>query len=154
MYVFGSAAGDDVVATCKEIVDKTSAGTDKELAEQLVQAIADRFSYGSGSFDWDGGTTGDCDDYENATGSLFAVADIPYIHVRGDSNSGPHAWGYAYLDGDWYAVDSTYADSDGASDENSLEYAHMNIDEYLQKHGGNPLNDTQKVAMALVEAAQ
>lgn len=154
LYVFAAPYDPDVAAICKDVVDKVSAGNDKELAEQLVQAIADRFSYGSGSFDWEGGNTGDCDSYEGTTGTLFAAADIPYIHVTGASNSGPHAWGYAYLDGDWYAVDSTYADSDGASDENSLEYAHMNIDEYLQKHGGNPLNDTQKVAMALVKAAQ
>ena len=152
LYVFGSAAGDDVVATCKEIVDKTSTGTDKELAEQLVQAIADRFSYGPGAFNWKNGTVGDCDSYEGVTGALFAVADIPYIHYGGESNAGPHAWGYAYLDGDWYVVDSTYADSDGGIDQ--MQYAHMDIDEYHDANGCNPINDQCKVAMALVEIAK
>lgn len=149
LYVFGTAANDDVVAICQDIVNKTSAGTDKQLAEQLVQAIADRFSYGSGSFDWDGGTTGDCDDYENATGSLFAVANIPYIHSGGDSNAGPHDWGYAYLDGDWYAIDSTYYE--GTTD---TKYSHMDIDEYFLENGCGPLRDTERVAMCLVEIAE
>lgn len=149
LCVFVSAAGDNVVDICQDIVNKISAGNDKELAEQLVQEIADHFSYGSGSFDWDGGTTGDCDDYENATGSLFAVAGIPYIHSGGDSNSGPHDWGYAYLDGNWYAVDSTYYD--GTTD---INYAHMDIDQYHASEGCGPLRDSERVAMALVEAAQ
>ncbi len=150
LYVFGSAGDstDPVVATCQEIVDKTSAGTEKKLAEQLVQVIADRFSYGSGSFDWNGGTMGDCDDYESATGALFAVADIPYIHSGGDSTQGPHDWGYAYLDGNWYAVDSTYYEGTG-----DINYAHMDIDEYLQKYGCEPLSHIEKIAMCLVEFA-
>lgn len=149
LYVFGASRGDDVVAICQDIVNKVPAGSDKELAEQLVQEISNRFSYGAGSFDWDSGTTGDCDSYEGVTGSLFAVADIPYIHSGGDSTQGPHDWGYAYLDGNWYAVDSTYYEGTG-----DINYAHMDIDEYLQKYGCEPLSNKCKVAMTLVEIAE
>ena len=149
LYVFGASKKDSVVEVCKSIVNNTSASNDKDLAEQLVQAIADRFSYGSGTFNWTSGSIGDCDSYEGVTGALFAVADIPYIHYGGTSNAGPHAWGYAYLDGNWYAVDSTYYDGT-----NVIDYAHMDIDRYHSEEGCNPINDQCKVAMALVEMAE
>jgi len=76
--------------------------TDKQKAEVCVKAVADRFEYGTGTFDWFGESrVGMCDSFSRATRAALSVAGIISI-ADADAN---HAWATAYLDGEWYVVD-------------------------------------------------
>lgn len=104
--------------------------TDMQKAEILVQAVTDRFDYGTGAmFDWlSENRVGDCDNYARAVDDLFNAAGIVcYNDIGGDTAYGVHAWNRAYLDGQWYAVDATTAET-GAHSTGIMTYTeHANL---------------------------
>ena len=124
--------------------------SDKEKAEVLTQAIADRFNYDAdSSFYWTSpaGTKGDCGSYMHAVNDIFNAAGIPVFTALGHN----HGWNYAYLDGQWYVVDATGVEV------GRTNWAHVPEDEFFAEWGwNNPYSKTDKttqVAMALIESA-
>lgn len=123
-----TAQYDDVFAP---ILAKLNDGmSDMQKAEILVQAVTDRFDYGTGAmFDWHSeNRIGDCDNYARAVVNLFNAAGLVcYNGVGADTAYGAHAWNVAYLDGKWYAIDATTAET-GAHNTGIMSYAeHANL---------------------------
>lgn len=66
---------------------------------------------------------GVCESYALAMSRLLDAAGIRNIYVTGKTSGGGHAWNYVCMpDGQWYQVDSTWNDTDYASNPSSGEY--------------------------------
>lgn len=133
--------------------------TDRQKAEICLQEIADRFDYNYGeplsladSFTWiNGKTKGVCDDFAWASIKILSAAGIPAFWVAGDTSRGPHAWAQAYIDGSWYIIEGTMADSTGEGSKGIMSFsAHEQAFGY--PHSINNA-DWAKVTRALVEAS-
>ena len=126
--------------------------TDRQKVEICMKEIADRFDYveSGGGFDWlNGKTQGNCMSFAYATENILAAAGIPTYHVVGHANGGAHAWTLAYVDGDWYYVDGTDADS-------GWTYGPQEIEAYNEGTGARldkSEQDRITVFKALVEAS-
>ena len=120
--------------------------SDYEKAEIMVQAIVDRYEYQAGTeeFRWNdpAGSKGDCGAYMHTVNDIFNAAGIPVITMLAQN----HAWNYAYLDGEWWVVDASGADVAG-------DLAYAGFGKNVESYKGGP-NNTDRVAMALVESAQ
>lgn len=78
-----------------------------------------------------------CAGYARALQYLLMSAGIPCSTVNGTANGMPHAWVLAQLDGEWYHMDPTWADSDElfAGKELMLcEYFVMTTEQLLRSH--------------------
>lgn len=97
-----------------EATDKfTQSMSDKEKIKICVDLITKKFSYDENGrgFSWDnGGASGVCNHFANATLNILDVAGIPCFMVSGDVSNGAHSWVQAYADGEWIIVDSTAAE--------------------------------------------
>lgn len=142
----------DATAVSEATSKFTTNMSDKEKIKICVDLITKRFNYGtnSGGFTWtDGGTTGVCDDFANATISILGAAGIPVVLVSGNVSNGAHAWNQAYADGEWIIVDATAA-----------EYGYpqyMSMSEHEKLYGyDHSLNNSirAQIRQAMVEAAE
>lgn len=92
--------------------------SDIEKAKIMVSTICDRFNYlEDGWFAWSGESRlGDCDAYANVVDTIFNAAGIPTFMQAypGNDHRAAHAYNYAYMDGEWYVVDATFADTGAA----------------------------------------
>lgn len=125
--------------------------TDKQKVEICMQEIVNRFDYKTGvaGFTWlNGRTEGACESYANAASQILSAAGIPNMQVKGSTSLGAHAWVLARVDGSWYVVDGTAAESNWSQP--------MAMSTHEQTLGYNhSVNNTDeiKVAMALVDAS-
>ncbi|MBQ8610553.1 MAG: hypothetical protein IJ412_02470 [Oscillospiraceae bacterium] len=78
-----------------------------------------------------------CAGYARALQYLLMSADIPCSTVSGTANGMPHSWVLAQLDGEWYHMDPTWADSDelfGGRELLLCEYFVMTTEQLLLSH--------------------
>lgn len=78
-----------------------------------------------------------CAGYARALQYLLLAADIPCSLVNGTANGVSHAWVLAQLDGEWYHMDPTWADSDelfGGRELLLCEYFVMTTEQLLLSH--------------------
>ena len=66
-----------------------------------------------------------CEGYSKAFQYLCNCAGVNCIYVTGKSHDQGHAWNYIQLDGEWYAVDTTWSDPVG-SDITTYAYCMIN----------------------------
>lgn len=125
--------------------------TDRQKAELCVKAVCEKIDYAvNGGASWDnGGNTGDCESYALMLNQILSAAGIPNMNVAGATNEGPHAWVQAKLDGQWYALDGTVAET-GYDNGGIMSFA-----EFESIWGDYGVNnaDMYKVARALIDAA-
>ena len=125
--------------------------TDRQKAEICIQAVVDRIDYevGGGAAWYNDNPTGDCTDYAGMVWQILSSAGIPAKRVSGDTKHGPHEWVQAKLDGQWYAIDGTMAET-GFSNGGIVSFA-----EYERIWENPGANDWAyyKVARALIDAA-
>lgn len=154
VYVFNAySMSDEEIAAVAEATNKFTAGmSDKEKIKICVDLITKKFSYDANGkgFSWtDGGTSGVCDDFMNATYVILGVAGIPVFGVSGTVSNGEHGWNMAYADGEWVIVDATAA-----------EYGYpqyMSMSEHEKLYGYNHSLNTgirTQIRQALIEAAE
>ncbi len=153
-YVYNAYSFNDKdIAAVSEATEKfTSSMSDKEKIKICVDLITKRFNYdanGSG-FSWDdGGTSGVCDHFANATSTILGIAGIPVIEVSGTVSNGEHGWNMAYADGEWIIVDAT------AAEYGYPQYMSMSEHEKLYGYSHSLNNATRtQVQRAMIEAAE
>lgn len=145
--------GEKEIAAVAEATGKFTAGmSDKDKIKICVDLITKKFSYDANGkgFSWrNGGTSGVCNHFANATNTILGISGIPVFMVSGDVSNGAHSWNMAYADGEWIIVDATAA-----------EYGYpqyMSMSEHEKLYGYNhSLNDNIRIQIskALVEAAE
>lgn len=129
----------------------TSTMSDREKAEICVQEIVDRFDYEvGGGFTWTNGkTTGDCNNYANATMQILQAAGIPNIGIiSANTANGTNGWVQALIDGEWVIIDASAV-------ENGYPII-MSFSEHAQACWyDDSVNDVDniKIARALIEVA-
>ncbi len=125
--------------------------TDRQKAELCVKAVCEQIDYQlAGGASWsNGGQAGDCESYARMLNQILSAAGIPNMNVAGPTNEGPHAWVQAKLDGQWYALDGTVAET-GYDNGGIMSFA-----EFESIWGSYSVNDRDayKVARALIDAA-
>ena len=125
--------------------------TDRQKVEICMKEIADRFDYkvGGGFTWWSDRTEGACESYARATQQILAAAGIPNFYLKGHAWGTAHAWNLALVDGEWYYIDGTVAESFG-------EYGPYDMNEFEEDAGVGLSQDTKNwitVFKALVETA-
>ena len=151
-YFTAAPTNDELQVIFNPILAEFTPGmSDREKAEICVQEIVDRFDYEvGGGFSWENGkTTGDCNDYANATMEVLQAAGIPNIGIiTADTANGAHGWVQALIDGEWVVIDASAV-------ENGYPVI-MSFAEHARACGYDvSLNDTgsANIARALIEAA-
>lgn len=127
--------------------------TDKEKAALCVNAVCDQIDYQvNGGASWDnGGTVGDCESYARMLNQILSAAGLPNLNVGGKTKAGNHAWVQVKLDGQWYVMDGTMAES-GFDNGGIMSFdEHKNLWEYPTEDVNN--RDGYKVARALIDTA-
>ena len=82
-----------------------------------------------------------CSGYAAAFKLMCDRYRIPCIHVSGMVEGGGHAWNYVQLeDGNWYAVDSTWADG-----ESSVDYTYFLVGKNSKNRFDLPFETTHEV---------
>lgn len=125
--------------------------SDMEKARLCVKAVCDQIDYAlNGGASWDNGKpTGDCQSYGIMLNQTLSGAGIPNLYVIGDTKNGNHQWVQAKLDGQWYVLDATMAET-GFSNGGIMSFTeHENIAGYT----GTNSADMYKVARALIDTA-
>ena len=141
------------ISAVSEATSKFTDGmSDKEKIKICVDLITKKFSYDANGkgFSWrNGGTSGICNHFANATNTILNAAGIPVFMISGDVSNGAHSWNMAYADGEWVIVDST------AAEYGYPQYMSMSDHEklYGYSHSLNTGIDTQ-IRQALIEAAE
>ena len=74
-----------------------------------------------------------CEGYSKAFQYLNNCVGINCIYVTGKSHDQGHAWNYIQLDGEWYAVDTTWSDPVG-SDITTYAYCMINDEAISRDH--------------------
>lgn len=125
--------------------------SDMEKARLCVKAVCDQIDYAlNGGASWDNGKpTGDCQSYGIMLNQTLSGAGIPNLYVIGDTKNGNHQWVQAKLDGQWYVLDATMAET-GFSNGGIMSFADH---ESNWKYSGYNDSDMYKVARALVDTA-
>lgn len=87
-----------------------------EITRACIRAVTNRLSYQKpyDNAHWDNNSPyGVCNSFTRLTGQLMAYNGVYSIYCHGPvSGYGVgHAWQYAYLDGEWRAIDSTVAET-------------------------------------------
>ena len=141
------------ISAVSEATSKLTDGmSDKEKIKICVDLITKKFSYDANGkgFSWrNGGTSGICNHFANATNTILNAAGIPVFMISGDVSNGAHAWNMAYADGEWIIVDATAAEFGYPQ--------YMSMSEHEKLYGYNhSLNNTVKtqIQRALIEAAE
>ena len=75
-----------------------------------------------------------CSGYTGTTSFLLGIMGYEVVTIHGKSirNVG-HAWNYVKLDGEWYALDNTWNDTDNG-DEFRTDYFLVGADTFYEKH--------------------
>lgn len=125
--------------------------SDMEKARLCVKAVCDQIDYAlNGGASWDNGKpTGDCQSYGTMLNQILSGAGIPNLYVIGDTKNGNHQWVQAKLDGQWYVLDATMAET-GFSNGGIMSFADH---ESNWKYSGYNDSDMYKVARALIDTA-
>lgn len=154
MYVCNAYKISDkrVAAVAEATSQFTDNMSDKDKIKICVDLITKKFSYDANGkgFSWtNGGTSGVCDDFANATTTILGVAGIPVIQLGGPVSNGSHAWNLVYADGEWIIVDATAAEFGYPQ--------YMSMSEHEKLYGySHSLNDSEltQIAKALFETAE
>ena len=125
--------------------------SDMEKARLCVKAVCDQIDYAlNGGASWDNGKpTGDCQSYGTMLNQILSGVGIPNLYVIGDTKNGNHQWVQAKLDGQWYVLDATMAET-GFSNGGIMSFADH---ESNWKYSGYNDSDMYKVARALIDSA-
>lgn len=127
--------------------------TDKEKAALCVNAVCDQLDYQvNGGASWGNGKeTGDCTAYARMLNQILSAAGLPNLNVAGRTKEGNHAWVQVKLDGQWYVMDGTMAET-GFDNGGIMSFdEHKNLWEYPTEDVNN--RDAYKVARALIDTA-
>lgn len=127
--------------------------TDRQKAELCVKAVCDQIDYQvDGGASWGNGKeTGDCTAYARMLNQILSAAGLPNLNVAGRTKEGNHAWVQVKLDGQWYVMDGTMAET-GFDNGGIMSFdEHKNLWEYPTEDVNN--RDAYKVARALIDAA-
>ena len=114
-YTVNDWTWDETLATAevRSVIDQiTRTMTDREVAMLCIKAVVDKLDYQvDGGASWSNGkTVGDCENYASMIEQLLRIAGIPVFDV-GNST---HDWLQARIDGEWYVVDGTIAETWGS----------------------------------------
>ena len=127
--------------------------TDRQKAELCVKAVCDQIDYQvDGGASWGNGKeTGDCTAYARMLNQILSAAGLPNLNVAGRTKEGNHAWVQVKLDGQWYVMDGTMAET-GFDNGGIMSFdEHKNLWEYPTEDVNN--RDAYKVARALIDTA-
>lgn len=133
-------------AEVRSIIDQiTKTMTDREVVLLCIKAVVDKLDYQvDGGASWyNGKTVGDCENYSSMIEHLLRVAGIPVFDV-GNNN---HDWLQARIDGEWYVVDGTTAET-----WNSYEAGIWTIEEYAKLVGNDSLKKSNNLFYRRVRA--
>ena len=128
--------------------------TDRQKAEICIQGVVERIDYEvNGGASWtNDNPTGDCSSYAMMLYQIFGACNIPAIHCAGSvgKDKEGHAWVQAKLDGTWYVIDGTMAES-GFSNGGIMPFEeHERAFDYGREYNDW---DPYRVARALIDCA-
>ena len=75
-----------------------------------------------------------CEGYAKTFQFLMGRLGIDSIYITGISKDQGHAWNYVKLDGTWYAIDVTWCDPQGKSEQKSYAYCLVNSETISAGH--------------------
>ena len=125
--------------------------SDMEKGKLCINAVCTRLDYAiGGGASWaNGKPTADCDGYALMLNQILAAAGLPSLNVTGPTSAGSHAWVQVKLDGQWYVMDGTMAET-GFENGGIMSFAEH---ESIAGYSGVNDRDGYKVARALIDAA-
>ena len=123
-------------AEVKNIInDITKDMSDRDVVLYCIKAVVDKLDYQTGSVGatWlNGKTIGNCGNYSSMIKQLLCIAGIPNFTVTGTTKYGDHEWIQVRIDGKWYIVDGTMAET-----RNNYEAGILTFDTFNENWGGN-----------------